>query len=146
MTEPQIDYKEVFRTLPTPILLITPELSIIDMNQAYLRISGKSREELVGRNVFDAFPDNPAEPSSTSTARLGTSLHHVLDTGERDVMPIQRYDVEVPGSPGTFEERYWCPENVPMRGPDGQVAVIIHAVEEVSALIRMFVEAEAANA
>ena len=61
-------------------------------------------------------------------------------------MPLQRYDVEVAGSPGAFHERYWCPVNVPVRSPDGSVKYLLHVVEEVSDLIRKFVEAEAASA
>jgi len=73
-------------------------------------------------------------------------LRRVMDTGRPDAMPLQRYDVEAADHPGKFTERYWCPVNVPVRGPDGKVSCIIHAVEEVSELIRKFVEAEAARA
>ena len=34
---------------------------------------------------------------------------------------IHLYDVEIPGRPGAFEERYWSPVNTPVVGPDGQV-------------------------
>ncbi len=146
MALPQIDYLAVFQDLPCPVLLLTPEFVIADMNLAYLKLADRKREELLGRSVFDAFPDNPAEPGATGTNNLSSSLRRVLATGERDSMALQRYDVEPPDGSGQFEERYWCPVNAPIFGPDGRVALIAHWVEEVSGLIRQFVAAQAANA
>lgn len=119
---------------------------MIDANLAYERISGRSRDELVGHGVLNAFPDNPGEPGTSGVGNLEDSLHRALSTGQPDAMPLQRYDVEATGADGDFAERYWCPVNVPVRGADGDVAVIIHTVEEVPDLIRKFVEAEAAGA
>jgi PAS domain S-box-containing protein len=146
MTERQVDFEAVFQSLPTPVLLMTPDLLIVDMNRGYERNCGRTREELIGRLLFDAFPDNPSEPASTGSSNLAESLRKVVATREKDVMALQRYDVEIAGSVGKFEERYWCPVNVPVLDADGNVALVLHAVEEVSGLIRKFVEAEAANA
>ncbi|HUZ56131.1 MAG TPA: PAS domain-containing protein [Streptosporangiaceae bacterium] len=101
MSEPQVDYVSVFQNLPVPILLLTPDYLIIGANSAYENISGKSRMELIGRSVFEAFPDNPSEPGATGTRNLGESLRRAAETGQRDVMALQRYDVEVPGRPGS---------------------------------------------
>ena len=146
MTDTQIDYKSVFHNLPTPAAVVSPEFIMIDINEAYRQLSGRPREELVGRNVFEAFPDNPAEPGVSGSSALGESLRRVMDTGKPEAMGLQRYDVEVTDQPGKFSERYWCPINVPVPGAGGQVTCIIHVVEEVSDLIRKFVEAEAASA
>ena len=146
MSGAQIDYGSVFHHLPVPILLMTPEQVIADANQAYCDLTGRACAELVGRTVFEAFPDNPDEPGATGAANLGASLSRVAETGEADVMALQRYDVEVPGTPGEFRERYWCPVNAAVLGTGGEVAMLVHVVEEVSDLIRKFVEAEAANA
>jgi hypothetical protein len=34
-------------------------LTVIDANAAYLRASGRTREQIVGRYLFDAFPTRP---------------------------------------------------------------------------------------
>ena len=70
----QIDYESVFQYLPTPTLILNPEFVMIDVNLAYQRITGRSRDELIGQNVFVAFPDNPAEPSVSGTINLEESL------------------------------------------------------------------------
>jgi len=146
MPESLIDYVLVFKNMPVPALLLTPDYVIIGANDAYEQISGRSAEELEGQSIFEAFPDNPSEPGATGTSNLRDSLHRACQCGDRDVMALQRYDVEVPGSPGEFVERYWCPVNAPIAGPDGSIIMVIHVVEEVSDLIKKFVDAQAASA
>ncbi|MFF4033772.1 PP2C family protein-serine/threonine phosphatase [Streptomyces sviceus] len=130
------DYEAVFQALPGMVALLTPELVYVDINEEFLRTAGRRREEIVGRYLFDVFPDNPNEPASTGMRNLAASLRRVVETGERDAMALQRYDVEVPGRPGVWEERYWSPCNAPVLGADGKVQLLVHRVEEVTELIR----------
>ncbi|MBL7498547.1 SpoIIE family protein phosphatase [Frankia sp. CNm7] len=136
MDEPKIDYEAVFRDLPSATLLLAPELIILAANEAYLRVSGRRREDLLGRYLFDAFPDNPEHGSPSGVCGLGVSLRRVLATGERDTMAIQRYDVKTSGHSDVFEERYWSTVNTPVLDPDGQVALVVHRVEETTDLVR----------
>jgi PAS domain-containing protein len=146
MTGPQIDYAAVFQNLPIPVMLMTPDFVMADVNQAYVEKAGRSREELVGQKVFDAFPDNPSDPGATGVSNLTASLQRVLDTGECDALDLQRYDVEVVGQPGQFTARYWCPVNAPVPGPDGDVALVAHCVEEVTDRLAKFVNGLSADA
>ncbi|MEU0244361.1 SpoIIE family protein phosphatase [Streptomyces sp. NPDC006235] len=136
MTDSAIDYAAVFQALPGMVALLTPELVYADVNEEFVRASGRSREQLVGHYLFDVFPDNPNDPASTGMRNLEASLYRVLATGERDAMALQRYDVEDPERPGEWQERYWSPVNAPLLGPDGKVTLILHRVEEVTELIR----------
>ncbi|MET7694007.1 SpoIIE family protein phosphatase [Streptomyces sp. NPDC005483] len=131
-----IDYPAVFQALPGMVALITPDLVYADVNEEFLRMAGRRREEVVGHFLFDVFPDNPNESSPTGMRNLAASLRRVVETGERDSMALQRYDVEVPGLPGVWEERYWSPCNAPVLGADGKVELLVHRVEEVTELIR----------
>ncbi|GHD46474.1 hypothetical protein GCM10010317_022090 [Streptomyces mirabilis] len=131
-----IDYAEVFRALPSPALLLTPDMLAVDANRAYERVSGRSLAELLGRCVFDVFPDNPSDVRTGGPQMLRASLERVLATGEPDSMAVQKYSVEVPDRPGVFEERYWSTVNIPLLDADGRVSLIVHRVEEVTALIR----------
>ncbi|MCT7351984.1 SpoIIE family protein phosphatase [Streptomyces sp. 15-116A] len=136
MSEPVIDYEAVYQSLPGMVALLTPELVYADVNAAYERGSGHSSADLVGRFVFDVFPDNPNDPEVTGARSLRTSLLRVLATGERDSMPLQRYDVEDPHEPGVWRERYWSTVNTPLLDTEGKVVLIVHRVEEVTELIR----------
>ena len=146
MTEPQIDYVAVFQNIPIPALLLTPGFAIADVNLAYLRAAGRTRDELLGRNVFDAFPDNPSDPEATGVSNLKASLRRVLATGQTDIMPAQKYDVEVADSHGLFERRYWCQVNAPVLGREGQVVLIVHCAEDVTDRVRKFVAAQTGSA
>ncbi|WP_406255811.1 PP2C family protein-serine/threonine phosphatase [Streptomyces chartreusis] len=135
MNERAVDYEAVFQCLPGMVALLTPDLIYVDANEDFQRLSGRSREELVGRYLFDVFPDNPNDATATGMRNLHASLLRVVATGERDAMALQRYDVEDP--PGEWSERYWSPVNAPVFGPDGKVALLVHRVEEVTELIRL---------
>lgn len=127
------DFERVFEDSPGCCLVLAPDLTIVAANRAYLRATMTRREDLLGRNIFDAFPDNPDDPAATGVAHLRASLDRVLSNRRRDAMPIQRYDIRRPGSEGAaFEERYWSPLNTPVLGDDGQVLYVIHSVEDVT--------------
>ncbi|WP_329274228.1 PP2C family protein-serine/threonine phosphatase [Streptomyces sp. NBC_00691] len=136
MAEAEINYAAVFQALPGMVAVLTPDLVYADVNEEFVRLSGRTREQLVGRYLFDAFPDNPGDPAATGARNLEASLRRVLATGERDTMALQRYDVESAERPGEWEERYWSPVNAPIVGADGRVELLVHRVEEVTELIR----------
>lgn len=146
MTGPQVDYAAVYRQQPIPVLLLTPEFLIAGANDAYLRVTGRAREDLLGRDAFDAFPDNPSDPGATGVRNAIASLRRVLATGEPDHMEFQKYDVEVPGSPGVYARRYWSVVNSPIVGPDGRVVLIAHQLEEITDRLNRFLSALAADA
>jgi PAS domain S-box-containing protein len=149
MTGQEIDYEAVYRQLPVPVVLLTPDFAIADANLAYLETMGRTRDELLGRDVFDAFPDNPSDPSATGVRNLMASMRRVLATGERGALEFQKYDMEVPGSPSVFAGRYWSGMNAPVFGPDGSVVLIAGVAEEVTERMRRFIavlEADAAGA
>ncbi|MGW6399110.1 SpoIIE family protein phosphatase [Streptomyces sp. NPDC055134] len=136
MRDSGIDYEQVFQALPGSVALLRCDLVYADANEAFCQMSGRTREQLVGRYLFDVFPDNPGDEGATGMRNLELSLRRVVATGERDAMALQRYDVESPDRPGTWQERYWSPVNAPILGPDGGVVLLLHRVEDVTELIR----------
>ena len=130
-----VDHQAVFAATPTPYLLLRSDLVICDVNDAYLRATSRERAELVGRHVFDAFPDNPDDLTADGVANLGASLRRVLSTGQADTMALQKYDIPI-GEHGDFEERWWSPVNTPVLDAEGAVVQIIHRVEDVTEWVR----------
>lgn len=95
-----------------------------------------TREAIIGRNLFDVFPDNPNDPAADGVRNLRASLERVLVTKKPDRMAVQKYDVRQPESAGgAFEERYWSPLNKPVIAADGSVELIIHWVEDVTEFV-----------
>ncbi|GII57825.1 hypothetical protein Pth03_62140 [Planotetraspora thailandica] len=130
-----LDYKMVFDALVVPAAVLTPDFVIVAVNEAFLAVMGRTRADVLGHLAFTAFPDNPHapnDPAAHGMQVLRASLQRVVATGERNALPLQRYDVETPGRPGVFKERYWSAVDTPVLGPDGEVKLIIHTVEEVT--------------
>lgn len=132
-----VDFRLLFETGPGLFIVLNPELRIVAVSDAYLRATMTRRDEIIGRGMFDVFPDNPAEPEATGVRNLNSSLHRVLRSHTADAMPIQKYDVRKPPEEGGgFEERYWSPVNSPVFGYDGRLSYIIHRVEDVTDFVR----------
>ena len=128
------DYARLFRAAPTPYLVLTPDLVIVEANAAYLHATGRSSEDLVGRYLFDAFPPNPHE-GDDPVRQVRASLERVLATGTPDAMGVQRYDL--PGRDGEeFVERYWSSLNTPVLDSEGRVVLLLHHVEDVTDMVR----------
>ncbi|SCG72556.1 SpoIIE family protein phosphatase [Micromonospora coxensis] len=130
----RLDHARLFRATPTPYLVLDPDLVIVEVNDAYLRATGRSRAELLGCYLFDAFPTNPQGPDVSGVPNLRASLERVRDTGRPDTMALQRYDI--PDGAGTFAVRYWSPVNVPVRDDDGRTVLLLHRVEDVTDFVR----------
>jgi PAS domain S-box-containing protein len=116
--------------------VLDPGFTIVAVSDAYLRATLTERDRIVGRSVFDVFPDNPADPTATGVRNLRASLVRVLETRAAEAMPTQKYDIPVPGPGGPFEERHWDPVNTPVRDAAGGVAFIIHSAVDVTELVR----------
>ncbi|MFE7411171.1 PP2C family protein-serine/threonine phosphatase [Streptomyces laurentii] len=136
MTDRPINYAGVFRALPGMVAVLTPDLVFVDANEEFLRMSGRDRERTIGRSLYDTFPVSPNDPQQNGVRTLAASLRRVLETGERDTMAPQRYDVESAERSGEWEEHYWSPVNAPVFGPDGTVELLVLRAEEITELIR----------
>jgi len=132
------DFRLLFQATPGLYLVLDPELRIVAVSDAYLRATMTKREEILGRGIFDVFPDNPDDPSATGVRNLRTSLERVLREKVPDAMAVQKYDIRRPESEGgAFEQRHWSPVNSPVLDLDKKVLYIIHRVEDVTEFVRL---------
>ncbi len=132
-------FRSLFESAPGLYLVLNADtLEIVGVSEAYLRATMTSREEIVGRPVFEVFPDDPNDPAATGERELRASLNRVRQQRRADAMAVQRYPIRRPREKGGgFEERYWSPINTPLVDPSGRVAFIIHRVEDVTEYVRM---------
>ncbi|HVZ55921.1 MAG TPA: PAS domain S-box protein [Chitinophagaceae bacterium] len=128
------ELKVLFRSIPALYLVLNPELEILDASEEYLNATLTRLESIRGRNLFEAFPDNPGDPRASGVANLRASLYYVLTHRKPHTMAVQRYDIRRPD--GTFEERYWSPVNKPVMDELGNIRFIIHRVEDVTDFVR----------
>ncbi len=130
------DFRSLFEAAPGLYLVLTPDLIIVAVSDAYLHATMTSRETILGRHLFEVFPDNPDDPSANGIRNLRDSLNRVLRNRAPDAMPIQKYDIQRPEAKGGgFEERHWSPINSPVFDNQGQLSYIIHRVEDVTEFV-----------
>ena len=132
------DFKTLFESGPGLYLVLDPNLTIVAVSDAYLKATMTKRADILGRGLFEVFPDNPDDPQATGVTNLRASLDRVRRELVPDTMAIQKYDIRRPDSEGGgFEVRHWSPLNSPVLGPDGRLAWIIHRVEDVTDFVRL---------
>ncbi|MGV3539742.1 MAG: PAS domain-containing protein [Rufibacter sp.] len=126
-----LPFHQIFEAQPGLLLVLSPQLVVQAATDAYLREVLKQREELVGRYLFDAFPDNPENPDHQSQ-KVKASLELALATKQPQKMELLQYDIEDPDNPGQFLERFWLTTNMPVVDSQGNVLCLIHETENVT--------------
>ncbi|MFN7976085.1 MAG: PAS domain-containing protein, partial [Acidobacteriota bacterium] len=135
---PDTAFRSLFESVPGLYLVLAPDLTIVAVSDAYLAATMTRRDAILGRGIFDVFPDNPDDPGATGVSNLRASLDRVRVHRAADTMAVQKYDIRRPESEGGgFEERFWSPVNSPVLGPGGDLVFIIHRVEDVTEFVRL---------
>ncbi|MBI5263583.1 MAG: PAS domain-containing protein [Bradyrhizobium sp.] len=121
---------------PHPYMLLDPGpgLQIVDINDVYAAATFISRDDVVGKSLFEIFPDNPDDPLADGVSNLYASLKTVATTGQPHAMAVQRYDIRDPS--GRFIERHWQPINTPIHDNEGHLVFLLHHVEDVTGQVR----------
>ena len=121
---PEHRYRRIFEHSPLAYLLLTPDLTIIEANRAYLRAtmtdSARSRDD----EYSTYFPDNPGDPEANGVRNLSARSTRSCCDKVENRMPVQRFDIRRPD--GAWEDRYWRPTNVPVLDHNGDVEFILH--------------------
>jgi len=75
MNQP-LDFKTIFEALPNLNLILSadPEFIMLAATDAGLRATLKSREDCIGRPLFEVFGNNPGETAASGSGLLRASL------------------------------------------------------------------------
>lgn len=141
-----IDYKNIFERTLSLYLVIDPDYRIVDANDAYARATRTKKSDIVGRGLFEVFPDNPNDPEADGVANLTASLERVKKFLLPDPMAVQKYDVRLPPEEGGgFVEKYWSPVNIPVLDAQGKLQCILHRVEDITDYIHLKMKGQASK-
>ena len=124
-----IDFQALLARSPNPYVLLDTELRMIWMNDAYLGVTMRKREDLLGRRMFDAFP---SDPDSESHRLLEHSFKEVLRSRQTDEIALIRYDIMRPD--GEMDVRYWSATHTPFLNEEGEVISILQHTVDVTEL------------
>jgi len=121
----------LFEAVPGNNLLIrsdSPRFTMLAASESYLQLTGKSKTDLIGIGVFEAFPPRPEGLEDSED--LKASFLEVLATKKTHQLPVQRYDIHDVET--HFIEKYWRISNSPVLNEEGDVAYIINSVEDIT--------------
>ncbi len=135
------DILSIFMAAPGLYLILLPDaprFTIVAANDAFLESVLTTNDAIVGRGVFEAFPDNSAGSTAGGEARMRASLEQVLRTGQAHAMPVHKYAVAPlsAAAGGGFEERYWKPLNTPVFNAAGEITYILHRTVDFTERVR----------
>ena len=80
----RLDFEAVFNSLPSPWLVMDRDFTIVALNQAFLDVTTRSRDELIGIKFFTAFPSAGGKPPHRTRPPLSASA----TKGVVDVLPL----------------------------------------------------------
>jgi PAS domain S-box-containing protein len=135
-----VDYQHLFRSLPESFLLMGPDSTVLDNTDSHVAVSLKSREEAVGKTIFEAYPTS----GTSGVNAIQESHDYVRQHLEPHTMPLIRYDLA--GADGQLEEFYWQATHYPILDAQGQLQYILQRTQNVTEQLRMAKAAAEAQA
>jgi two-component sensor histidine kinase len=113
--------------MPGQYMILDRDLCYVEANPAYCASTERTREELIGRYVFEAFP-----PTGEGGRMIEESLRRVLVTGVAETLPVAAYPI--PSPRGGFIMKYWSCVHLPLFDDAGQVAYVAQNAVDVTEL------------
>src|ERR1035438_2476084 len=74
------NFETLFAAVPGLYMVLDPNLRVVAASDAYLQATMTRRADIVGRHVFEVFPDNPDDPGADARR-----LHPHAPVGDLDL-------------------------------------------------------------
>ena len=126
------DHATLFDMLPEQYVVFEPsgaDFKMTAASEAYLKITGKTRDEVVGKNLFEVFPDTSDLALESGKGELQISLEKVLKSAQPDSTGVIRYDIA--DHKGNMVRRFWQATHYPIM-KDGVCVAIIQSTVDVT--------------
>ena len=144
---PPIDYAALFQVSPNAYVVVTSDYRIVDVNDAFLRLTDRSRDEVIGHGLFDAFPATPEGSLPNDASALQESIDRVFASGTSDAVPFFRYAIPFATVEGEgYRDAIWCASHHPLADGGGRVALALQHPQNLSDLRDRLRQAVAATA
>lgn len=137
------NFQTIFESAPGLYLVLDRDFKIVAVTEAYLDTTMTRREEILGKGIFEVFPDHPNDAHATGVKNLRKSLLYVLQKKIVHTLPELKHDIRDPE--GNYEERFWHVLNKPILGKENEVQYILHCVEDISDRIKAETKIKAIN-
>ena len=133
-----VPFDALFEHSPNAYMVLDRELRYLEANRAYALLTGTTREQLLGRGLFELFPGKVNPDGSNQADVLRDSLERALATGERDTLALIPYAIEAQTPDGPVVDlRYWSATHTPLRDADGNVVAVLQHTSDVTEVERL---------
>jgi PAS domain S-box-containing protein len=139
-----VNFESLFAHLPERYVVMDAHqgYKMIAANDAYLAVTGKSREQVIGKGLFEVFPDTSERALKTGKGELETSFEKVIKTDAPDSTGVIRYDLE--DGNGKMSVRYWQATHYPIR-EGKKITAILQSTADVTDIVMSSEELKLAN-
>lgn len=119
-----LDFKRVFDGMSTSYMIMDHELKIVYANSAYLAATQRTLDDIVGRYVFEAFPD-----TKDRLEEVGVEFKGAL-AGETTYLKDQYFELD--HADGSRQTHCWRAVQTPYFGRDGSVKFVVQHAEDIT--------------
>ncbi|MGN6181296.1 MAG: PAS domain-containing sensor histidine kinase [Mucilaginibacter sp.] len=128
---PEDIFRVIFEKSPGSILVKAniPHFTILAASDSYLKVTSSTRNEIVGKGFFEAFPDDEATEHEETAARK--VFTRVIETGQKIDVPTYKYDIYNPDT-GLREPHFWSCTNIPVMDTQNKIAYILNTVTDIT--------------
>ena len=119
-----------------PLMILDREQRYVYANSAYLTATHSTLDGLLGRKVFDCFPDTPERVAAVETLFRAT-----LERGEITRLEAQPFQLEL--EDGSITDAYWQAVQDPIFDRDGEVIGLIQRAEDITQQVELQTRNEA---
>src|SRR5256885_11923182 len=91
-----LDYRQLFESAPGLYCVLDCDFRTVAASDAYLRATMTTREEIVGKSLFDVFPAGPVDPEGESPGAVPAGFGRAPAAGKPPTLSLQRYDLRRP--------------------------------------------------
>jgi PAS domain-containing protein len=127
-------FRRFLEEAPQALVLIEPGpgLHIVEINDSCAAATLCDRGAVAGRELFDAFPDNPADRTADGVANLFDVMRAAAETGRPQDLVSQPYDVR--GGDGRFVRKVWRARTQPVFDQQGRLIYMLNHIEDITDL------------
>ncbi|MDN5275412.1 MAG: domain S-box protein [Candidatus Saccharibacteria bacterium] len=127
-----LDYERLFMATPGNYVIIgadVPTFTILAASDGYLKVTGKERAEIIGKPMFEVFPDTSPRAQKTGKGEVQLSFERCIESKQLEHTGVIRYDILSPG--GKLSVRYWQATHYPIIN-DGTVTAIMQSTDDIT--------------
>ncbi len=111
----QQKWKNIFQAIGHPVIILDPEHNILDVNQATIEITGKTKKELLHKKCYQIFHNDNKPPDNCPIQRL-------LNTNK-----VETFEMEIEALGG-----YYLVSGTPVFDQEGNLERIIHIATDIT--------------